>query len=146
MNIRRSRIALAGFVLFLVVLIVLADSGHGQRIFALAGRIPAGDKLGHFFLFGLLSFLVNLNWRTERMRLLGLRVLQGSAAIMVLVTIEECSQVLFRSRTFDLLDLASDALGICLFGWLAAVWLERKRRQLQSPAVPTRVQVLPPLG
>ena len=138
MNIRRAKIALAGFVLFLVALVVLADSGHGQRLFALASCIPAGDKIGHFVLFGILAFLVNFIWRTAPMRLLGLRVLKGSAVIMAVVTLEECSQILFRARSFDLLDLASDALGIGLFGWLAVAYLERKRKPLQPATVPTR--------
>lgn len=137
MKIRRAKVALAGFASFLVALVVLADSGQGRHLFALAGQIPAGDKLGHFALFGTLSFLVNLIGRAGTTRLFGLQTLKGSAAIMALVTLEECSQVLFRSRTFDLLDLASDALGIWLFGWLATTYLERKRRQLQTVGVPT---------
>jgi hypothetical protein len=129
MQIRHAKIALVGFVLFLVSLITLADSGHGRWLFALAETIPAGDKLGHLVLFGTLSFLVNLIWNAETIQLLGLRILKGSAAVMALTTLEECSQVLFRSRSFDLLDLASDALGIWLAGWLATACLQRKRSQ-----------------
>jgi VanZ family protein len=136
MKIRRAKIILAGFVLFLVVLVTLADSGRGHWLFALAGTIPAGDKVGHFVLFGTLSFLVNLIGQAQTVRLAGRQVLKGSAVVLALVTMEEASQVFFRARTCDLVDLASDALGIWVFGRLAAVYL--KRRPLQTARVTVR--------
>lgn len=130
MKIRRAKIALAAYILFLVSLVLLADSGHGHWLFALAYLIPDGDKLGHFLLFGSLSFLVNLLLRSAPTRLYGFTVMKGSTIIMSIVTLEECSQVFFKSRTFDLLDLTADAVGIWCFARLAAFYLQKKRAAL----------------
>ena len=123
MKIRRAKIVLVAFVAFLVALVALADSGHGQQFFQLARKIPAGDKLGHFLLFGTLSFLVNLILRAAVIRLWRITLLKGSAIVASIVTVEECSQVFFRSRSFDLGDLAADLLGIWACGWLAEKYL-----------------------
>ena len=136
MNIRRAKIILAGLGLLLLSLVSLADSGHGQRLFALANVIPGGDKVGHFVLFGPLAFLVNLVWQAGTVRWFGLRWLKGSVAIMAVVTLEECSQVLFRSRTFDLLDLAADGLGIWLCGRLAIYYLNWRRLKTVAAQLP----------
>ncbi len=124
---RRVQIALAGFALFLVSLVILADSGHGGRLFQLANTIPFGDKVGHLMLFGTLSFLLNLRLGGAELRVFAGRMLQGSALILPVVTLEECSQVLFRARSFDLLDLAADVAGIWLCGRLAVRCLNWKR-------------------
>lgn len=135
MKIRRAKVALVLLGLFLVSLVVLADSGEGGWLFALSGKIPAGDKVGHFILFGPAAFLVNLLWRAATIRLLGVRVLKGSAVFLAIVALEESSQVFFRSRTFDLLDLAADALGIWVCGRLAVGYLNWKRAQIRAAAV-----------
>jgi len=123
------------FVCLLVALVLLDDSGRGQWLFRLAAVIPLGDKVGHVVLFGILSFLANLLSRAQTFKLHGFAVLKWSGLLMVLVTLEEFSQLLFRSRSFDVLDLVSDAVGIWLFGRLAVVYLNRKRRALRSGSV-----------
>ena len=130
-KIRRAKIVLAGFIGFLVSLVLLADSGHGSALFRLANTIPFGDKVGHLILFGTLSFLVNLLLRGAELKVFTWRVLKGNALILPVVTLEECSQVCFRSRTFDLVDLASDIVGISLCGWLAVAYLNWKRAKLR---------------
>jgi glycopeptide antibiotics resistance protein len=138
MKIRRAKVALVGFIGLLIALVVLADSGSGQWLFSLAAFLPAGDKLGHVILFGILSFLTNLLARGQTMRFLGRPALKWNVILMVVVTLEECSQLFFRSRSFDLLDLSSDALGIWLFGRLAVAYLTRKRKARPTPtASPT---------
>jgi VanZ family protein len=127
MKIRRAKVVLIVFVAFLVALVALADSGHGQQLFLLAKKVPAGDKVGHFLLFGTLSFLVNLVLRAAEVRLWRIAFLKGSAIVASLVTLEEFSQLFFRSRSFDLGDLTADILGIWLCGWLARKYLAWKR-------------------
>ena len=134
MKIRRAKVALILYIAFLAGLVLLADDGKGHWLFALANLLPWGDKVGHFFLFGCLSFLVNLLLRAEKTNLYGFAVMKGSAMLMSIVTLEECSQLFFKSRTFDLFDLAADAVGIWLFARLATVYLQRKRATLaKSP-------------
>ena len=134
----RVHFLLAGFSVFFVALVVLADTGHGQRFFSLAGKLPAGDKLGHFVLFGFLSFLVNLILRGAMTRLFRRPILKGSAVILALATLEECSQLFFQTRSFDLLDLAADGLGIWLFGRAAFHYLNWKRGRVEALAVARR--------
>src|SRR5688572_20320034 len=105
MKIRRAKIVLVAFVAFLIALVALADSGHGRQLFLLAAKVPAGDKIGHFLLFGTLSFLVNLILRGAEFRLWTIAFRKGSAIVASIVTVEEFSQLFFRSRSFDLGDL-----------------------------------------
>jgi VanZ family protein len=115
-----KRIGLAGAVLALIVLIIcLADRADGQFIFTWIRAIPGGDKVGHLVLIGGLAFVVNyaLVWR--QIKLAGWNVLAGSFVVLVLATLEEASQLLLKTRSFDWLDLFFDYLGIWLFGKLA---------------------------
>ena len=133
-KVRRAKIALALWIAFLIGLVLLADSGRADPLFALAHSVPLGDKLGHFLLMGTLSFLVNLLQRAEVVRWGPLRLRKGSAIVLSLVTLEECSQLFFRSRSFDLVDLAADVIGIWAFGALARHYLEEKRAKLRKAA------------
>ncbi|MBE0540853.1 MAG: VanZ family protein [Verrucomicrobia bacterium] len=127
MKIRRAKIVLFAFVLFMAGLVALADSGHGRQFFRLADKVPGGDKIGHFLLFGMLAFLVNLVLRAAQIRLWRISFLKGSAAVLFVATLEEFSQLFLRSRSFDLGDLTADILGICFFGWLAKKYLSWRR-------------------
>ena len=124
---RRARLALFSLGLFLCCLVGLADSGRGRWLFGMAESIPQGDKIGHFVLFGLLVFLVNLVLHATVVRLGRLTILKVSALVMVIVIAEEVSQLLFVSRSFELLDLAADLAGIWSFGQIAGLYLKRKR-------------------
>ena len=108
---RRARLALFGFGFFLCCLVFLADSGRGRWLFGMAESIPGGDKMGHFILFGLLAFLVNLVMQASVVRFGSLTLLKGSALVMVIVIAEEVSQLLFVSRSIELLDLAAGSGG-----------------------------------
>ena len=70
---------------------------------------------------------MNLILRAAEIRLLRITLLKGSAIVMIIVTVEEISQLFFRSRSFDLGDLAADLLGIWTCGWLARKYLAWKR-------------------
>jgi hypothetical protein len=120
------------FVLFSAVLgliVVAADAGVGARYWGWLGGVPLGDKLGHLGLMFAFCLLANLALAVRRVPgRPGLLV--GTAIVSVLVITEECSQRWIPGRSFDLLDLAADALGI-LFGDLLsrvsapALWPER---------------------
>ncbi len=103
------RLTLAYFV-FLASVVVAADAGACRPFFNLVNGIHGADKLGHFLLMGTLALLVNvcLGWRRIGVG----KVLLGSIIVLAVVAAEECSQVFFKTRTFDLLDLTADYLGI----------------------------------
>jgi VanZ family protein len=102
-----------------VTLIAVVDAGRGQQLPAWIAQVPAGDKWGHFLLFGGLAFLANVAMNGRRIRWGSLTMLKGSVVVLIPTVLEEFSQIFFRSRTFDLLDLVADFVGILLGGWLA---------------------------
>lgn len=110
-----KRVALL-YVLVLLGIIVAADTGRLQPLFALLQRIPYGDTVGHFVLLGLLSLMLNSAYHTGLLRIGPLTATKLSWAIAVLITIEEFSQLAFVNRSFSLTDLAANYLGIFVFG------------------------------
>ena len=107
------------FALFIVLIIILADTGR-LGIFAALNQIPFGDKAGHFILYGILALLINLSlFRSFPLHnQLGIVLLSG-LILVLLIGVEEYSQQFFARRTFDLVDLAFSYLGVIFFSWLA---------------------------
>jgi VanZ family protein len=88
-----------------------------------------GDKAGHFFLIGSLAYLFN-RARAWRAVTLGCwRVQWGGLIILVLITLEECSQVWIPQRSFDLKDLLANYAGI-----LAAQVCSRSAPPAEGPS------------
>ncbi|MCB0019559.1 MAG: VanZ family protein [Anaerolineales bacterium] len=107
-----------GFIILLIGIVIGADTGfEGFRAFY---NVPGGDKLGHFLLIGTLAFLVNASLGARRVRLGPLQPLLGSLLVTLVVTAEEFSQIFLAHRSFDLMDLTADFVGILILGRLAA--------------------------
>jgi len=108
------------FGCFLIWLIYQRDIGANTEVVELISGIPYGDKWGHFFLFGTLTFITILATRFHRFNSTKLSVFYSSSLIVaVIVTLEELSQLFIETRTFEVLDLTADALGITFFSLLA---------------------------
>jgi len=107
------------FILLLLFIGYLANSGTGPDSFAFVKYVPGGDKTAHFMLMGMLSFLVNMSLAGAETKIFSLRVLKGSLTVCIVVTLEEISQIFLSSRTFSLGDLACDYMGIYLLGRMA---------------------------
>jgi polysaccharide biosynthesis protein VpsQ len=125
-NLLTFKAAMVAFIIFLLAVIGVADAGWGPQFWGFLDRVPAGDKFGHFALFGILAFLVNGAMRAAEIRVLGLPLLKGSVFILIAATLEEVSQVFFRARSFDLGDLLADVAAVLVGGWLARVYLRRR--------------------
>jgi uncharacterized integral membrane protein len=125
------------FTLFLFVLIVLADMGKLGFLLWTMNRFPLGDKFAHFFLVGMLSFLIN---RTV-IRLLSPRqspkwvLIIVTLFLFVVFTIEEISQIPIMNRDASLSDLAANYAGILFFAFLA--WQTGKKAERNSAAKST---------
>jgi hypothetical protein len=116
-NIKR---ATALYIFLILLIIALANQGEYIYILKnLISQIPYGDKWGHFCLMGLLAFFVNILIVCDKFKVFGLSFLKGSAIILVIVTLEEVSQIWVVNRTFEFLDLTADYLGILVFGQIA---------------------------
>jgi len=119
-----SRTLLPIYGLFLVVIIVMADTSWGVQVWSWIHDLPGGDKLGHFLLFGTLSFLVNLSVaQSKRFRRFRWRHLWATLAVCLAVLLEECSQLFLASRNFDGLDILADLAGIFLFAGVACIFV-----------------------
>lgn len=115
-----SRVTRA-FGVFLVVLVVLANSGLvSSELLRITRAVPGGDKTIHFWLAGTMALLLNWTWRGAHWRLGPLPVYKGSVLIALVATLEEFSQKAMRVRAFDLEDLAYDYAGILLLGQIGA--------------------------
>ncbi len=134
-----------GFFLVLAAIVIAADRGRLPSFIMALYRFPGGDKVGHFLLMGLLAGLVNLALPIWPSRQPWRSLLLGSAALLVLITLEELSQGLFANRTLSWLDWFSSLAGIICFGYAAWLWRRRSlpqghRRASPAPAISNRKQ------
>lgn len=100
------------FFSFILSLIVLADLDKKNLIMDIGRAVPWGDKIGHFALFGILALLLNMALRFRQIRIHSRWFHLGSVLVFAFATVEEFSQLAFSARTFDLIDLTFDLLGI----------------------------------
>src|SRR6185436_7085573 len=106
------------FALFIILIIVLADRGILSHYLGFIYDFPYGDKAGHFILYGILTFLINLTTFEARpdqnRKLLAIKI---GLILALLIGLEEFSQRFFVDRTFSLLDLSFSYLGVIVFSW-----------------------------
>ncbi len=127
----KSRLVTGIYLMLLARIVLLADNHQYHGVFDGVRRIPGGDKLGHFVLMGLLSFLLNVSFDCRTVRAFGWTLLLGSLVACVAVTLEEFSQIFVRYRTFDPVDLIFDYGGIWAFGRLALYFKIRRGRHAE---------------
>ena len=120
------RIAAVAFAVVFVLIVVIADRGEGGRWWAFLEHLPAGDKIGHVGLVGLLAFLGNLAFRPrpapKPLHLLTLVTM----VLLVVLTLEEISQAFLKNRNCDLFDWLADLAGLAV-GQVAALLARRCR-------------------
>lgn len=108
------------FFIFVAGIIIGDDLGRFRTIIGWVGSLPFGDKLGHLIFIGTLTFLLNYALDGQMLKIGRLKILMGCSIVAVGMTIEEFSQIWIPSRTFDLVDLSANYLGITIAG---LVWL-----------------------
>jgi VanZ family protein len=113
----------AFFLIFIIAVIVLADSGNLPRPIRAIYDFPNGDKLGHFILFGLLAFfIIHAFLSSFPSKSRGWTALSISLILALLIGLEEFSQKFFPTRSFNLFDLLASYAGIVTFALLAVYW------------------------
>ena len=115
-SIRFWRLGLGGHLLFVVLIVLLADLGRLPAIVFL----PRYDLIGHFVLIGLLAFFLNGAMGAKVFRIGRLCLYQASVIVFFVALGEELSQGLLANRTLSLWDLLAGTAGILFFSWLAA--------------------------
>ena len=107
------------FAAFILAVIVLADGGH-LGFLGFLYDFPYGDKVGHFILYGILSFLINLTFLHSLPILTSKRIAITVTLILALaIGLEEYSQRFFANRTSSIVDLLFGYAGVALGAWLA---------------------------
>ena len=127
MSQRRIQYLTVSFVLFILWVIYMANTGQPMIFFRLLRDVPFGDKMSHFLLFGLLTLGVNLSTGNKRVGSGRFRLPAGTLGVLIFVVLEELSQHFIASRTLDAVDLLADLLGIGMFTLLGLEWGRRKR-------------------
>jgi polysaccharide biosynthesis protein VpsQ len=114
------------FLILITTIIALVDLDRMPDFLANLYNFPNGDKVGHFFLIGIMSFLANAGilalFPSRNPKRL---ILATSLILALLAGIEEWSQKNFPNRQASLFDFLSSLTGIVFFAWLAWLWISR---------------------
>ena len=105
-----------GFAVFLAMIIILADYQHLPLFITILYSFPNGDRIGHFILFGLFSFLLRIAFPHPIIRALKRDIPVLTLILAFLIIAEEISQIFIPVRTFSWGDLAASLAGWGL-GW-----------------------------
>ncbi|WP_339137355.1 MAG: hypothetical protein WGN25_04955 [Candidatus Electrothrix sp. GW3-4] len=114
------------FLAFFLYIIYAANHGTLPFFIRRLYLFPGGDKLGHFVLLALASFLANQLLYPRHFLVFGKVFFVGSLIVLIAITAEEISQMFLANRTFDLIDLSCSYLGI-IAGDVGVRVLKRKR-------------------
>ena len=110
---------------FLIILSIMLIADMGKLVnFPLAH--PPYDKLGHFILYGIASFLCHRATGKKMIRLLNYRIPFGPAIFTVFTAAEETLQAILPNRTASIEDFLFSFGGIAVFYGIGEVWDRRK--------------------
>jgi hypothetical protein len=112
------------FSLFMILIVVIANRGEGDRWWSFINAIPCGDKVGHVALMGTLCLLCNMAFAPRRVRFLPARVTRVTFILFSVITLEELSQAFMPARTCDATDWLADLAGLAL-GQMAAMIIRK---------------------
>lgn len=113
------------YVTLLLGIVALADLGALGPVLRWVHAVPWMDKIAHFGFAVVLGVVIEAASRSR-----------GRAVLLValVVLFEELSQWLVPGRTFDLLDLAADGVGLALGAAIAWIVQRRSRATSRAPA------------
>ncbi|MDQ8198145.1 VanZ family protein [Pelagicoccus enzymogenes] len=118
------------FLVFTVWIIHEANIGRDNILFKTVRATPYGDKIGHFFLAGILTLTANFLFRHRCWRLARLSVPYGSILILAIAIIEEASQYFLPTRSLDIYDALANFAGILAFSVPAILWPRPAKSEL----------------
>jgi VanZ family protein len=111
----------------MAVIIILADYRHMPSFITKLYSFPYGDRIGHFALFGLLSFLLCIAFPTPHIRALKRDIPVLTLVLALFIIAEEISQIFISARTFSWEDLFASLTGWGL-GWGIGCWVRRNHQ------------------
>jgi VanZ family protein len=107
------------FWFYLGILLVIIISAYLKVIPVKLSTIPFYDTIGHFVLIGIAAFLSHLALKKRKVNVFNFTVPLAPILVCLFTMLEEFLQILSPNRTFDVVDLTADFIGIILFTWLA---------------------------
>ena len=123
-----KRILTISYIFFIIWIVLCANFDWPNPILQSVKKIMFYDKIGHILLLGLLTFMVNwmFNWKT--LPILKKKWLGASVIIFIIATIDEFSQLFINTRSFDLIDLMFNYLGIVI---ISIAYFQYKKIKLE---------------
>lgn len=109
------------FFAFVCWIILEANLSQYNTFIRIGHSVPMGDKIGHFLIYAVLSFLLNVALKFGKVRIFNWNVYTAPLLVLAFAVGEEFTQLGFASRTFDFADIFSDVLGISLSYVLSAI-------------------------
>ena len=120
------------YIVFIIYIMFLANSGQANSLFDVINNIPYGDKFGHAILFGLMASGLSIATNFSHYSIIGFKLYTGAIVIFLFALAEEFSQVYLPNRTFDLIDLFASFIGIFSFPAISYKLIPPKNRQNQQ--------------
>ncbi len=115
----------ASVLYFLIILSIMLIADMGKLVnFPLAH--PPYDKLGHFVLYGIASFLCHRATGKKMMSLFNYAIPFGPAIFTVFTAGEEMLQGILPNRTASIEDFLFSFAGIAVFYGIGEVWDRKK--------------------
>lgn len=114
----KKYLPLAGFLLFMILVIIWADTDTMPTFLRRVYGFPFGDKIGHFVIYGVFAYLLTWAMPARRLKLGRFSLPLGLVIAVAFATLEEASQLFVARRTPDFLDLFSGYLGIYASTWI----------------------------
>ena len=129
----RVVVGLAIVVSIFVVWVSHQASLGNKNIFMDIVRVtPYGDKIGHFFLFALLSMVVIGATKFKSFSFLNFRIYWAVAAITMFALADEMFQHFSPNRTLDIFDFMAGVFGI-ITAQLVSMKLENHKKKQGHP-------------
>jgi len=121
---------IAGFItaLFFGAIFTIAYTGNGSTCFSFLRYIPGGDKTGHVILMCILSIILTWISSFRSLKIRTYQIYYGTLTVFVFITAEEFLQRLSPYRTFDLLDLSCNYIGLVLASIILRLYTKRHPR------------------
>ncbi|MCC3406963.1 MAG: VanZ family protein [Microcoleus sp. PH2017_10_PVI_O_A] len=111
------------YLLIILSIMLVADMGKLTN-FPLAH--PPYDKLGHFILYGIASFLCHRATGKKMMMVLNYPIPFGPALFTIFTAGEEMLQAILPNRTASIEDFLFSFAGIVVFYWIGEAWDKEK--------------------
>ncbi|MEL6459925.1 MAG: VanZ family protein [Cyanobacteria bacterium J06621_15] len=118
----KNRPWLIAFWFYVGICVSISISAYLKIIPNEIERFPYYDTILHFILMGFSAFLGHLAFNKRKINIFTIPLPLVPIIISIVVLIEECLQIFSPNRSFDLVDLAADFLGIVFFTLLAEKW------------------------